>query len=58
MPDSHKQDLFIQGARKAIKFVKEFSGPFEGQPTKWEYYKELRRGLIAQTKKPAQEVAS
>ena len=56
MPDSHKEALFMQGASKAIEFIKEFSGTFGDYSTKWEYYKQLRRSLIEQTKKPAQEV--
>lgn len=58
MPDSHKQALFIQGARKAIKFIKEFGGPFGDYPTKWEYYKDVRRAMIGQTKKPKKEPTS
>jgi NTE family protein len=58
MPDSHKEALFNQGARKAIKFIKEFSAPFGGHSNKWEYYKQLRRGLIEQTKKQTQEITS
>ena len=58
MPDSHKQALFLQGAWRAVKFIKEFSGSFGGYNTKWEYYKELRRGLIGQTKQPTKESVS
>ncbi len=58
MPDSHKAELFLQGARKAITFIKEFSAPFGDRPTKWEYYKQLRRSLIDQTKKQPQAVTS
>jgi len=58
MPDTHKEALFFQGARKAIEFVKGFSESFNGYPTKWEFYKALRRELIAQGKMPVKEIAA
>ena len=58
MPDSDKEALFNQGACKAIEFIKGFSEPFGGHPTKWEYYKALRGSLIAQPQKQPQEVLS
>ena len=57
MPDAHKQALFVQGARKAIEFIKDFSGPFNDYPTRWEFYKALRRGLLVQSKS-SREIAA
>lgn len=52
MSESHKEGLFRQGARKAIEFVEQFSGPVPGYNSKWELYKTVRgmqKGVSAQS---------
>lgn len=57
MSDKHKEELFIQGATKAIEFVDQFSSPYGEYSSKWKFYKELRRGLIDRAQRGSQPVA-
>jgi NTE family protein len=57
MSEEHRAGLFVQGAMRAIEFIRQFSGPVDKQgrvtdaddaafKSKWSFYKDLRQRLL------------
>lgn len=58
MPETHKIGLFVQGACTAIDFVNNFSASYDDFPSKWEFYKALRKKALVLSKTRSTEIAA